>query len=157
MVDIDIKHLRWVSEIVADGSEKNPRWSRSETWRRYFSLLVILLIEKHCWSKGVGIAGLIGQVRGFNLDAFLSDYEQPGVAAPWAVGNDAWVSEKPGPAGGGTGLVPSGDRGSWNLVMAAEGIEPTLKVLYVPDYMPMEQRLNLTGTLHTQLSRLLPG
>ena len=45
------------------------------------------------------IAGLIGQVRGFNLDAFLSDYEQPGEGVPWAVGNDAWVKE--GPAGGG--------------------------------------------------------
>ena len=103
---------------------------------------------------------MIGQVRGFNLDAFLNDYEQPGVAVPWGVGNDAWVSEKPSPAGGGTRLEPSSRRRpslSLNQVMAAEGMQETLKVLYVPDYMPMEQRLNLTGTLHTQLSRQLPG
>ena len=37
--------------------------------------------------------GIIGQVRGFNLDEFLSDYEEPGTISPWALGNNGWVPE----------------------------------------------------------------
>ena len=56
---------------------------------------------------------MIGQVRGFTLDGFLSDYEEPNTAVPWGVGDDAWVSGKPtgaGPQGFGTRLDPSGSR-----------------------------------------------
>ena len=42
-------------------------------------------------------------------------------------------------------------------LLASVGASLTVKVLYVPDYVPMEQRVTLTGKLHTELSRLLPG
>ena len=69
LVDIDIKLLRWVSEIVADGSEirslagrsarlgdgtsRNPK-NRDE------------LLEQ----RSKDLEGMIGQVRGFDLDGF---------------------------------------------------------------------------------------
>ena len=58
-------------------------------------------------------------MRGFTLDGFLSDYEEPGAISPWVVGNDGWISSKqkpplpapptegsrpdPGPTSGATG------------------------------------------------------
>ena len=106
-VDIDIKHLRWVSEIVADGSEIRSLAGRAARLGDGTSRNPVdteALLEQ----RGKDLAGLIGQVRGLNLDAFLSDCEHPGAAVPWGVGNDSWVSEKQGPAGCGTCLVPSG-------------------------------------------------
>ena len=92
LVDIDIKLLRWVSKIVADGSEirslagrsarlgdgtsRNPK-DRDE------------LLEQ----RGKDLQGMIGQVRGFDLDEFLSDWEPPGQALPWTVGDGGWVSK----------------------------------------------------------------
>ena len=77
LVDIDIKLLRWVSEIVADGSEirslagrsarlgdgtsRNPK-DRDE------------LLEQ----RSKDLEGMIGQVRGFDLDEFLSDWDLRG-------------------------------------------------------------------------------
>ena len=48
---------------------------------------------------------MIGQVRGFDLDEFLSDWEEPGSALPWAVGDHGWVkadgtSSRPSEPGG---------------------------------------------------------
>ena len=37
------------------------------------------------------LEGMTGQVRGFDLDEFLSDWEPEGEALPWTVGNDDWV------------------------------------------------------------------
>ena len=44
------------------------------------------------------LSGMIGQVRGFDLNEFLSNWEQAGEAIPWAVGNRGWVKETPTPA-----------------------------------------------------------
>ena len=41
--------------------------------------------------------------------------------------------------------------------MAAEGIKPKLKVLYVPDYMSTHRRLDFSGSLYRELSRMLPS
>ena len=39
------------------------------------------------------IAGAIGQVRGFDRDEFLSDWELKWTAVPWSIGSGGWVSE----------------------------------------------------------------
>ena len=163
LVDIDIKLLRWISEIVSDGSEVRSLAGRAARLGDGTSRNPVdreALLEQ----RSKDIQGMIGQVRGFSLDAYLSDYEEPNTAVPWGVGDDAWVSGKSldaGPAGSfGTWLDPSEARGPSSKIeqiLAAEGVQETLKVLYVPDYVPMEQRLTLTGRLHTELSRLLPG
>ena len=42
-------------------------------------------------------------------------------------------------------------------IMKAEGVSPVLKVLYVPDYVPVAQRVTMVQELHVQLSQLIPG
>ena len=162
LVNIDIKLLRWISEIVSDGSEVRSLAGRSARLGDGTSRNPAdreALLEQ----RSKDMEGMIGQVRGFSLDGFLSDYEEPNTAVPWGVGDDAWVSGKPtdaGPQGFGTRLEPSDSRDpstKFGLILAAEGVQETLKILYVPDYVPMEQRLTMTGRLHNELSRMLPG
>ena len=168
LVDIDIKLLRWVSEIVADGSEirslagrsarlgdgtsRNPK-NRDE------------LLEQ----RSKDLEGMIGQVRGFDLDEFLSDWEPPGQALPWTIGNDGWVSEQSSalkgsisaaPQSGVSSLEPTVDAGCLarlSAMAAGEGVSLVLKVLYVPDYVPLDQHLAFTSRLYNQLSQMLPS
>ena len=44
-----------------------------------------------------------------------------------------------------------------SALMAGEGVSPVLKVLYVPDYIPLEQRQTFTSRLYVQLSQMLPS
>ena len=39
------------------------------------------------------LGGMIGQVRGFDLDQFLSDWEPSQEALPWAIGDSGWVGK----------------------------------------------------------------
>ena len=41
--------------------------------------------------------------------------------------------------------------------MAAAGVAPKLKVLYVPDYISREHRVSATSQLYVQISQALPG
>ena len=77
--EIEIKHLRWTSEVIADGTQikslagrsarlgdgtsRNPK-NRDE------------LIEQ----RTKDLYGIAGQVHGFNFEEFMSDCEQPGDA-----------------------------------------------------------------------------
>ena len=45
-----------------------------------------------CWY--LDLQGLIGQVRGFNLDEFLTDYEEADTSMPWALGDHGWISSE---------------------------------------------------------------
>ena len=174
LVDIDIKLLRWVSEIVADGSEIRSLAGRSARLGDGTSRNPKdrdILMEQ----RTKDLAGMIGQVRGFDLDEFLSDWEPAGEALPWTIGDGGWVKgiqqpseTSPAPSAG--AVIPLGakvmncsgtalDQPPLNLisVMTGEGVSPTLKVLYVPDYIPMEQRIAVTSKLYIQLSQLLPA
>ena len=77
LVDIDIKLLRWVSEIVSDGSEIRSLAGRSarlgDGTSRNPSNREALLEQ-----RTKDLAGMIGQVRGFDLNEFLSDWEPAG-------------------------------------------------------------------------------
>ena len=140
LVDIDIKLLRWVSEIVADGSEIRPLAGRSArpgdgTSRNPRDRDA--LVEQ----RTKDLQGMIGQVRGFDLDEFLSDWEPQGEAIPWAVGNDGWVEEPRDPQPCEPGQVPAAGAAAaphLHQLMTSAGVSPTLKVLYVPDYMPSD-------------------
>ena len=168
LVDIDLKLLRWVSEIVADGSgirslegrgcRLGDGTSRNPKNRE-------ILMEQ----RTKDLAGMIGQVRGFDLNEFLSDWEPAGEALPWTVGDGGWVKgiQQPcetssAPSAG--AVIPLGASGEYSgplrnfsFAMSGEGVSPTLKVLYVPDYIPMEQRIEITSKLYVQLSQLLPA
>ncbi len=88
-VDIDVKLLRWISEIVADGSEIRSLAGRSArlgdgTSRNPSDRNA--LVEQ----RSKDLKGLIGQVRGFNLAELLSDWEDDsGRPAPWTYGDSS--------------------------------------------------------------------
>ena len=93
IVDIDCKHLRWVSEIVSDGSEIRSLSGRSarlgDGTSRNPSNRDQLVNQR---SKD--LQGIIGQVRDFDLGEFLCDWEQEDAPIPWALGDHGWVSKK---------------------------------------------------------------
>ena len=77
--------LRWFSEITADGSEVRSIAGRSArlgdgTSRNPVDREALLQ------QRSKDLRGIIGQVRGFSLEEFLSDYEDPGEPIPWAIG-----------------------------------------------------------------------
>ena len=84
--DVEVKHLRWISEIVADGSEirslsgRNCRLADGTSRNPKDRNEIIAQRTKD-------IEGLAGQVRKFDLDAYLSDCEEAGIAIPWGVGD----------------------------------------------------------------------
>ena len=88
-IGMDPKLVRWVAEILMDGSD-----GRSATLGDSFSrnpkdrdtLLA---------ARTKDLEGLTGQLRGFDLDQYLGEGSEGDGPVPWAVGNDA----VPEPAG----------------------------------------------------------
>ena len=79
-MEIDVKLLRWTSEIVADGAEIRSLAGRAAqlgdgTSRNPKNRDELLA------QRSTDLRGLIGMVRGFDLDEFLSDYEEPGTVS----------------------------------------------------------------------------
>ena len=90
LVDIDIKLLRWITEIVSDGSEIRSLAGRSArlgdgTSRNPPDRDALMA------QRTKDLQGMIGQVRGFDLNEFLSDWEPQGQALPWAIGDGTWA------------------------------------------------------------------
>ena len=149
LVDIDIKLLRWVSEIVADGSEIRSLSGRSArlgdgTSRNPGNR------DELVAQRTKDLKGLVGQVRGFNLDEFLSDWEEPGTAVPWSPGDQPWVKS--------SSLASHSAAAARSSLysFAAEEVTKRVKVLYVPDYVASSTRVNATSALWRELSTLLP-
>jgi hypothetical protein len=85
--DIDVKHLRWISEIIADGTVIKSLSGRSANLGDGPSRNPPdrdALMEQ----RTKDLAGVIGQARGFDLDEFLSDWERrDGKPIPWVIGD----------------------------------------------------------------------
>ena len=97
LVDIDVKHLRWVSWILADGSQIRSLSGRSAQLGDGYSRNPPdrdQLIEQ----RSKDLEGRTGQLRGFSLDKFLGDYEAEGEPFPWSVGDDALPDQVARPA-----------------------------------------------------------
>ena len=142
--EIDVKLLRWISEIVADGSEVRSLAGRSaklgDGTSRNPSDRDELVAQR---TKDV--KGLIGQVRGFDLDQFLSDWVERGASLPWSIGKHAWVDSE------------EHEQKTVGALCAAAGVLPKLKVLYVPDYADTTERLAGSSKLACVLQWMLPG
>ena len=185
-LEIDLKILRWISEIIADGSEIRSLAGRAARLGDGTSRNPVDR-EKLLEQRTKDLAGLIGQVRGFDLNEFLSDWEEAGRAIPWALGNDGWVSEKPEDVKEVNRRITSAalkiqeyyealylkdreDKYEYEceefsessppnlaFTMAEQGVKPKLKVLYVPDYIGLEQRVVATQKIFLDLSQELPA
>lgn len=100
--EIDCKMLRWTSAIIADGSEIKSLAGRAARLGDGTSRNPKdrdALLEQ----RSKELSGLIGQVRGLDLEDFLNDLEETGTSIPWVVGDDGWISstadaEEEGPA-----------------------------------------------------------
>ena len=84
--DLEVKILRWVSEIVRDGSEIRSLCGRNcrlaDVTSRNPKDRNELLAQ-----RTKDLEGLAGQVRKFDLAAYLSDMEDEDIAIPWALGD----------------------------------------------------------------------
>ena len=137
----EIRSLAGRAARLGDGTSRNPS-NRDE------------LLEQ----RSKDLRGLIGQVRGFNLDEFLSDYEEPGAAIPWALGNDGWVASESDPQPSVPRSVSGPVTGATLAAsFAAAGVKPRLKVLYAADYIPASSRVERTAALVRELSLCMPN
>ena len=102
--DLDAKHLRWLAEIVQDGSEIRSLSGRSahlgDGTSRNPKDRDELIAQRTADAKG-----LIGQVRNFDLEQFLSFEEEAG-PLPWGQGDSSWVSPSPEHKGKEVSCIP---------------------------------------------------
>ena len=85
---VDVKHLRWISWIIADGSEVRSLSGRSAVLGDGYSRNTPdrdALIAQ----RTQDLEGKMGQLRGFSLDGFLEDYEQGELAFPWVLPSES--------------------------------------------------------------------
>ena len=80
-----MKHLRWYSEIVSDGSEVRSLSGRTATLGDGIPIDRDAVLEQ----RSRDLSNLAGQIRGFNMEEFLSDWEDPGQPVPWTIGEHA--------------------------------------------------------------------
>ena len=138
--DVDVKLLRWVSELVADGSEIRSLAGRSAKLGDGFSRNPPnrdALLDQ----RTKDLKGLSGQLRGFDLDEFLGNDTGTDKVVPWTVGDDA---------------VP--DR--FDRVNAVSRSIPTRQkaaVVYVHDYRPEKEERQALSNLEEVLKKTLPG
>ena len=96
-IGMDPTLVRWVAEILMDGSEIRSLSGRSATLGDSFSrnpkdrdaLLA---------ARTKDLEGLTGQLRGFDLDQYLEQGTEGEDPVPWAVGNDAAPEQAGAPA-----------------------------------------------------------
>ena len=161
--DIDVKHLRWVSWIVADGSQIRSLSGRSaklgDGFSRNPSDRDALLAQ-----RTTDLQGLTGQLRGFSLEGFLSDYEEGRQAYPWTIVSDA-VPDQPAAKGGpravasgpATVAASFGQWDPWAGVAAAEGVAVKCHVLYIGDVDTTPERERKKAALEHEWAKLFPG
>eukprot|EP00435_Cladocopium_sp_Y103_P052926 s165_g16.t2 len=160
---VEPKHLRWLSEILADGSELRSLAGRSaklgDGYSRNPDNRDQLLAQ-----RTKDLEGLIGQLRGFSLEEYLSDLSEKEFL-PWSVG-DGVLPEAGNPPKGND--QPGDDQvavlveqlgsvcqGLRNNLFAA-GVSTEIRVLYVPDYVARNDRLIKTKDLNKWFRTVFP-
>ncbi len=145
----EIRSLSGRTAVLGDGISRNPI-DRDEIMDQ----------------RGNDLQGYAGQIRGFDLDEFLSDWEDPGMPVPRTVGDHALPSpeEKTAVAPSGatlsTAVDPSGTTSSasakFDSVFTALGCKHVVKVLFLPDYVATGTRLSEGGAIWRELQMLMP-
>ena len=138
---IEVKLLRWISEILADGSvirslpgrgaQLGDGFSRNPSERD--DLLAQRTKDLH---------GLAGQVRGFSMDEYLSEYEVTG-PQPWEITSES-VPIPPS-------VAPI------TCMAVSAGVPPRLTVLYAAGRETTSQRVVNETQIHQQVRMTLPG
>jgi hypothetical protein len=156
LIGIEIKHLRWYSEIVqygsvvrslsgrnaklADGISRNPANRDAVIARRTRDL-----------------EGYAGQIRGFNLEEFLDDKAEPGAPFAWAPGDHVLPDEID------TDILPPEEEereGMLSIYASAKATGLTTGravVLHLPDYVSTAVRIAQGTEVIRAMERFLPG
>eukprot|EP00435_Cladocopium_sp_Y103_P042487 s1035_g11.t1 len=107
------------------------------------------------------LAGLIGQLRGFDLEEFLSDASADEALA-WSVGEDALpdklgqeIKSTESPVAACVAHLKTSSQEARNNMFAA-GVSSDLKVLYVPDYVHQSERMTKTSEISRALRTVFP-
>lgn len=105
------------------------------------------------------LSGLIGQLRGFSLEEFLSDASAEEALA-WSVGQDV-LPDRCKPDLSKTEVAAHvAHLGSMSKTvrdcMHAAGVSSELKALYVPDYVDRRERIEKSSVLHRVLRTAFP-
>ena len=157
--NVEPKHLRWLSEILADGSELRSLSGRSARLGDGYSRNPPerdQLLEQ----RSKDLEGLIGQFRGFSLEGYLE--EESNDILPWSVGEGV-LPEAEGPHSK-DAVSPvaafvaqfGSDEERLRKNMSAAGVSPDLRVLYVPDYVSGSARLRQTQELSRRFRSTFP-
>ena len=153
--DIEVKHLRWISEILSDGSELRSLSGRSAKLGDGFSRNPVnrdALLEQ----RTKDLQGMMGQFRAFDLEAYASDYpDESGKPVPWTVGDDA-IPDRVGVGQSSVddGALPVGIPVA--TIMQTSGVNPVVTVLHVCDYLDTPTILERTRALHREVSKSSP-
>ena len=139
--EIDVKHLRWVSEIIQDGSQIRSLSGRAAKLRRW-------LQSQPCEQGSDSAAAHKGPRRSLwaavaglrSGRKFLSDWQDSRYPVPWTMPSDA---------------IP--DPPAVGMIVAMSRVAPKLRAVYVSDYVGESTRVALTSKLWLELSQLLPG
>ena len=156
---VEPKHLRWLSEILADGSELRSLAGRSARLGDGYSRNPPerdQLLEQ----RTKDLEGLIGQLRGFSLEEYLSDVSEK-VALPWSVGDGVLPEPEEGRSAGNDQVAAvAGELGVLNRSlrnnMFAAGVSSEIRVLYVPDYVARNDRWIQTKELSKLFRTIFP-
>ena len=92
-VKIQPKHLRWLSELLADGSTLRSLSGRSARLADGLSRNPPERDEL-LQQRTKDLQGLIGQLRGFSLEEFLGE-EETGKVIPWSLLSDVEAAVEP--------------------------------------------------------------
>ena len=157
--DVDVKHLRWVSEIISDGSEIRSLSGRSAKLADGPSRNPKdrdAIVEQRTRDLG----GMTGQLRGFDVEQFLYELgDDSWNPVPWTMPSDsipdAALASKAKRINSSRHVAA--DDVSLAAIMASSGVKPKMKILYVSDYVEPRSRLLKTQKSFQDISRMLPA
>ncbi|CAL1170400.1 unnamed protein product [Cladocopium goreaui] len=157
----DVKLVRWVAEILADGSEIRSLSGRSAKLGDGFSRNPKDRDEL-LQGRTRDLQGLSGHLRGFNLEEYLGGgTEDPTVPVAWAVGDDVLPANGPSDGENSAAVVSGGVSGSEHRATrdgVAEGsLGNHLKVLFVADYANQSDNVLQISQVQEGISRSMPG
>ena len=133
--------MRWVGEILFDGSEIRSLSGRSATLGDSFSRNPKdrdRLLE----ARTRDLQGMSGRLRGFDLDQYLGEGTEGTGPVPWAVGSDA--------------VPDTADRGPV-AVPVAVATEVPVRVMVVFDYLRWSEQDAALVEIQSAFQRSLPG
>ena len=140
-IGLDPKLVRWVGEILLDGSEIRSLSGRSATLGDSFSRNPKdrdRLLE----ARTRDLQGMSGRLRGFDLDQYLGEGTEGTGPVPWAVGSDA---------------VPDTADRAPVAVPVAVATEAPVRVMVVFDYLRWSEQDAALVEIQSAFQRSLPG